>query len=158
LKLVRLILTVTFILFLSPLVLYCTKGDGYEEVKDKTWLDVIDKKFQKAYELYEKQQKQKEEFSKKIAKFATLNKKTFDIVELVHRFNLRGPHFDPTKFNEYTKWMRIYEAEIKTAMNNYDAETYVFFFEEFAKLSLERAGVVNPNCKNKDCECRNYKN
>ena len=34
----------------------------------------------------------------------------------------------------------------------------VFFFEEFAKLTIQRAGMVNPNCDIKDCECRNYKN
>ena len=37
----------------------------------------------------------------------------------------------PDKFDEYTKWMRIYEKEILTATNNYDAQSYVFFFEEF---------------------------
>ena len=50
------------------------------------------------------------------------------------------------------------EADRAFMLNNLKAVDYVFFFEEFAKLSLERAGVVNPNCKNKDCECRNYKN
>ena len=87
-----------------------------------------------------------------------MKKKTFELVALIHRFNLKGPHFNPDKFDELTKRMRIYEKEILIAMYNYDAEAYVFFFEEFAKLTIQRAGMVNPNCDIKDCECRNYNN
>ena len=51
------------------------------------------------------------------------------------------------------------KKEILIAMDNYDAEAYVFFLkEEFAKLTIQRAGMVNPNCDIKDCECRNYNN
>ena len=76
---------------------------------------------------------------------------------MIHKFNLKGPHFDSSKFDEYTKWMRIYEKEILTATNNYDAQSYVFFFEEFVKLTFKRAGMINPNCDVKDCECKNFK-
>ena len=107
---------------------------------------------------HQREQRLRAQFSKDIAKIATLKKKTFDMVAMIHKFDLRGPHYDPTKFDELTKWMRIYEKEILIAMDNYDAAAYVFFFEEFAKLTIQRAGMINPDCKLKDCECRNYKN
>ena len=77
---------------------------------------------------------------------------------MIHQYNLKGPHYDPNKFDEYTKWMRTYEKEITIAMDNYDAGAYVFFFEEFVKLTIKRAGIIDPNCKIKDCECKDYKN
>tara|TARA_E500000331_G_scaffold167733_1_gene162234 strand:+ start:159 stop:632 length:474 start_codon:yes stop_codon:yes gene_type:complete len=157
LRLVSLTLKVTF-LFLSPLVLYCAEGDGFIKEEGKTWVDIVDPKLQASYEEYQRNERERKQFSKDIARFATLKKKTFDLVALIHQFNLRGPHFDPTKFDELTKWMRMYEKEILIAMDNYDAEAYVFFFEEFAKLTIRRAGMVNPNCDIKDCECRNYNN
>ena len=37
--------------------------------------------------------------------------------------------------------MKIYETEIEIARENYDGPAYVFFFEEFVKLTFIRAGV-----------------
>ena len=37
--------------------------------------------------------------------------------------------------------MKIYEKEIEIARENYDGPAYVFFFEEFVKLTFIRAGV-----------------
>lgn len=156
-RLVSLILKVTF-LFLSPLVLYCAKGDGFIKKESKTWIDIVDPKLQASYEAYEKEKRERVHFSNEIRRYATLKQKTFNMVAMIHKFNLRGPHYDPTKFDEYTKWMRIYEKEISIAMDNYDAAAYVFFFEEFARLSIKRAGVINPNCKIKNCECQTYNN
>ena len=151
-------LIVTYFILLSPLVTSCAEGDGFIKEEGKTWMDVVNPKLQASYEEYQRNERERKQFSKDIARFATLKKKTFELVALIHRFNLKGPHFDPDKFDELTKWMRIYEKEILIAMDNYDAEAYVFFFEEFAKLTIQRAGMVNPNCDIKDCECRNYKN
>lgn len=170
-RLIRSISKVTFIL-LSPLVLLCAEGDGFitanesdkpTKIVDKKetesdWTNVVDPRLQASYEAHEREKRERIKFSKDIGRYATLKKKTFDTVALIHEFNLRGPHYDPTKFDEYTKWMRIYEKEILIAMDNYDAAAYVFFFEEFAKLSIQRAGMINPECELKDCECRNYKN
>jgi hypothetical protein len=162
----RFIQTVILVLFISSLV---AKDDGFinkdtegpkKPTKDnsqKSWTDVVNPKLQASYEAHEKEKRDRAQFSKDIGRLATLKKKQFDLVATIHRFNLRGPHYDPDKFDEYTKWMRIYEKEILVAMNNYDSESYVFFFEEFAKLTIKRAGMINPNCKLKDCECRNYK-
>lgn len=135
-----------------------TEDDGSFDDKNNSWQSIIDPKLQASYEEYQRNEREKSQFRKDIAKFATLKKKTFDLVALIHRFNLRGPHFEPTKFGEYTKWMLIYEKEILIAMDNHDAEAYVFFFEEFAKLTIQRAGMVNPNCEIEGCECRNYNN
>ena len=157
-RLIKFILTVTFVLFLSPLVLSYAEGDGFIKEEGKTWIDIVNPKLQASYEEYQRNERERKQFSNDIARFATLKKKTFELVALIHRFNLKGPHFNPDKFDELTKWMRIYETEILIALDNYDAEAYVFFFEEFAKLSIQRAGIVNPNCDIKDCECRNYNN
>lgn len=169
-RLISLILKVTFLFLLSPLVLYCARGDGFinENIKPAEtstmkkapmhWTDIINPRLQASYEKHEKEKQERIQFSNDIRKYATLNKKQFDMVAMVHKFNLKGPHFDSTKFDDYTKWMRIYEKEISIAMNNYDAAAYVFFFEEFARLSVQRAGVIDPNCKIKDCECVTYKN
>jgi hypothetical protein len=167
------------VLFISSSVLSCAEDDGFikesnskesKKVEDTTktsgdkqesktdWTNVVDPRLQRSYEEHQREQRLRAQFSKDIARFATLKKKTFDMVALIHKFDLKGPHYDPTKFDELTKWMRIYEKEILIAMDNYDAEAYVFFFEEFAKLTIQRAGMVNPNCDIKDCECRNYKN
>ena len=167
------------VLFISSSVLSCAEDDGFikesnskesKKVEDTTktsgdkqesktdWTNVVDPRLQASYEKYEREKRIRAQFSKDIAKFATLKKKTFDMVALIHKFDLKGPHYDPTKFDELTKWMRIYEKEILIAMDNYDAAAYVFFFEEFAKLTIQRAGMINPDCKLKDCECRNYKN
>ena len=154
-RLDRSILKVTFLLFLSPLVLYCTEGDGFID-ENKSWTEIIDPKLQASYEAYEKEKRDKEKFSKDIARLATLKKSQLEMALMIHKLNLKGPYFDSDKFDEYTKWMRIYEKEILTATNNYDAQSYVFFFEEFVKLTFKRAGIINPNCKIKDCECRNF--
>lgn len=156
-RLIRSILKVTFLLFLSPLVLYCTEGDGFI-CNDESWMSIIDPRLQASYEAYEKEKRERAKFSKDVARFATLKKSQLDLALMIHKFNLKGPHFDPDKFDEYTKWMRIYEKEILTATNNYDAQSYVFFFEEFVKLTFKRAGMINSNCKIKDCECRTYNN
>tara|TARA_B100001057_G_scaffold192421_1_gene193372 strand:- start:1963 stop:2436 length:474 start_codon:yes stop_codon:yes gene_type:complete len=155
LRLIRSILKVTFLLFLSPLVLYCTEGDGFIN-KGESWVDIIDPRLQASYEAYEKEKRERAKFSKDVARFATLKKSQLDLAVMVHQYNLKGPHFDPNKFDEYTKWMRTYETEITIAMDNYDAQSYVFFFEEFVKLTFRRAGMINPNCKIKDCECKNF--
>lgn len=155
-RLVRSILKVTFLFFLSPLVLYCTKGDGFIN-NGESWLDAIDQRLQASYEAYEKEKREKAKFSKDIAKLATLTKNKLNLAVMIHQYDLKGPHYDPDKFDEYTKWMRIYEKETSIAMTNYDANAYVFFFEEFVKLTFKRAGMINPNCKIKDCECRDYK-
>lgn len=154
-RLVSLTLKVTF-LFLSPLVLYCAKGDGFIKEEDKTWMDIIDPRLQASYEAYEKDKREKAKFSKDIARLATLTKNKLNLAVMIHQYDLKGPHYDPNKFDEYTKWMRIYEKETSIAMANYDADAYVFFFEEFVKLTFKRAGMVNPNCKIKDCDCRNF--
>lgn len=136
-------------------MLYCTEGDGFIS-KGESWVDIIDPRLQASYEAYEKEKRERAKFSKDVAKFATLKKSQLDLALMIHKFNLKGPHFDPDKFDEYTKWMRIYEKEILIATNNYDAQSYVFFFEEFVKLTFKRAGMINPNCKIKDCECKNF--
>lgn len=136
-------------------MLYCTEGDGFID-ENKSWTEIIDAKLQASYEAYEKEKRDKEKFSKDIARLATLKKSQLEMALMIHKLNLKGPYFDSDKFDEYTKWMRIYEKEILTATNNYDAESYVFFFEEFVKLTLKRAGIINPNCKIKDCECKNF--
>lgn len=155
-RLVSLISKVTFLLFLSPLVLYCAEGDGFIN-NGESWMSIIDPRLQASYEAYEKEKRERAKFSKDIARFATLKKSQLDLAVMVHQYNLKGPHYDPNKFDEYTKWMRTYEKEISIAMDNYDAAAYVFFFEEFVKLTFKRAGMINPNCKIKDCECRDYK-
>ena len=155
-RVVTCLIIVTFISFLSPLVLFCAEGGGFIKEDDKTWMDVIDPRLQASYEAYEKEQREKADFSKKIARIATLTKNKLNLAVMIHRYDLRGPHFDPSKFDEYTKWMRIYEKETSIAMDNYDADAYVFFFEEFVKLTFIRAGMINPNCKIKDCECRDF--
>ncbi len=154
-RLIRSILKVTFLLFLSPLVLYCTEGDGFIN-NNESWMSIIDPKLQASYEAYEEEKRERAKFSKDVARFATLKKSQLDLAVMVHQYNLKGPHFDADKFDEYTKWMRIYEKEITIAMDNYDAAAYVFFFEEFVKLTFKRAGMINPNCKIKDCECRDF--
>ena len=156
-RLIRSILKVTFLLFLSPLVLYCAEGDGFIN-NGESWMEIIDPRLQASYEAYEKEKRERAKFSKDVARFATLKKSQLDLAVMVHQYNLKGPHFDPDKFDEYTKWMRTYEKEITIAMDNYDAAAYVFFFEEFVKLTFKRAGMINPNCKIKDCECRDYNN
>ena len=133
------------------------EDDGSFKDKNNSWQSIIDPKLQASYEAYEKVKRDKAEFSKGIAKFATLKKSQLEMALMIHKFNLKGPHFDSSKFDEYTKWMRIYEKEILTATNNYDAQSYVFFFEEFVKLTFKRAGMINPNCDVKDCECKNFK-
>ena len=156
-RLVSLISKVTFILFLSPLVLFCAEGDGFIN-KSKSWIDIVDPRLQASYEAYEKDKRERAKFSKDIARFATLKKTRLNLALMIHQYNLKGPHYDPNKFDEYTKWMRTYEKEITIAMDNYDAGAYVFFFEEFVKLTIKRAGIIDPNCKIKDCECKDYKN
>jgi hypothetical protein len=122
----------------------------------ETWIANVNPKLQAAYDLYENEQREHARFLKEIASYATLKKKQFNLVAMIHRFDLRGPHFELDKFDEYTKLMRVYENEITIARENYDAAAYVFFFEEFARLSIKRAGIINPTCKIKNCECRNY--
>ena len=136
-------------------MLYCAEGDGFIS-NDESWMDIIDQRLQASYEAYEKEKRERVKFSKDVARFATLKKSQLDLAVMVHQYNLKGPHFDPDKFDEYTKWMRTYEKEITIAMDNYDAAAYVFFFEEFVKLTFKRAGMINPECKIKDCECKNF--
>jgi hypothetical protein len=136
-------------------VLYCTKGDGFIN-NGESWLDAIDQRLQASYEAYEKEKREKAKFSKDIAKLATLTKNKLNLAVMIHQYDLKGPHYDPDKFDEYTKWMRIYEKETSIAMTNYDADAYVFFFEEFVKLTFKRAGIIDPNCKIKKCECRDF--
>ena len=138
-------------------MLFCTEGDGFIN-NNKSWLNIIDPRLQASYEAYEKDRRERAKFSKDIARFATLKKSKLNLALLIHQYDLKGPHFDADKFDEYTKWMRTYEKEITIAMDNYDAAAYVFFFEEFVKLTFKRAGMINPNCKIKDCECREYNN
>ena len=133
-----------------------TEDDGFFSDKNDSWQSIIDPRLQASYEAYEKEKRDRAEFSKEIGKFATLKKSQMEMALLIHKFNLKGPHFNPEKFDEYTKWMRIYEKEILIATNNYDAQSYVFFFEEFVKLTFKRAGMINPNCKIKDCKCKNF--
>ena len=133
-----------------------TEGDGSLIDKNDSWQTIIDPRLQASYEAYEKEKRDRAEFSKEIAKFATLKKSQMEMALMIHKFNLKGPHFNPDKFDEYTKWMRIYEKEILIATNNYDAQSYVFFFEEFVKLTFKRAGMIDPNCKINDCKCKNF--
>ena len=137
-------------------MLYCAKGDGFIKEDNKTWMDNIDPRLQASYEAYQKEKREKAKFSKDIAKLATLTKNKLNLAVMIHQYDLKGPHYDPGKFDEYTKWMRIYEKEISIAMDNYDASAYVFFFEEFVKLTFKRAGIIDPNCKIKKCECRDF--
>ena len=127
-RLVSLISKVTFILFLSPLVLFCAEGDGFIKEEDKTWMDIVDPRLQASYEAYEKDKRERAKFSKDIARFATLKKIKLNLALMIHQYNLKGPHYDPNKFDEYTKWMRIYEKEITIAMDNYDAGCLCFLF------------------------------
>ena len=99
-----------------------TKGDGFKDVDNNTWEDIIDPRLQASYEEYEKNKREAQEFSSRIKKFATLKKNTFNLVSLIHKFNLKGPHYDESKFDDYTKWMRVYEKEISIAIDNKDAE------------------------------------
>ena len=150
-RLVSLILKVTFILFLSPLVLPCAEGDGFikapppkdESLKNKYqgWQDLINPVLQKSYEEYQKNKLLKERFDMDVRRYGTLTKKDLNLAVTIHRFNLTRGEVDQYTYNECTKWMQIYEKEIVIARENYDGPAYVFFFEEFVKLTFIRAGV-----------------
>ena len=124
----------------------CTKGDGYlknQSTKNEYdgWQSLINPVLQKSYEEYQKSKLLKDEFDKDIRRYAQLTKADLNLAMMIHRFNLRQNDVDQYTYNECTKWMKIYEKEIEIARENYDGPAYVFFFEEFVKLTFIRAGV-----------------
>jgi hypothetical protein len=106
-----------------------------------SWITFVNPILQQSYNDYIKQKKQKEEFQEEIKHYATLTKSELNLAIMIHRFNLRGDDFDPSIYDECTHWMQIYEKETIIARENYDGAAYVFFFEEFVKLTFKRAGI-----------------
>ena len=139
-------LIVTYFILLSPLVTSCAEGDGYIKApplnkKFEGWQNLINPVLQKSYDEYQKNKLLKEEFNKDIRRYGTLTKDELNLAMLIHRFNLKQNDVDQYTYNECTKWMKIYEKEIEIARENYDGPAYVFFFEEFVKLTFIRASV-----------------
>lgn len=139
-------LIVTYITLLSPLVTSCAEGDGFIKAPPpknefEGWQTLINPVLQKSYEEYQKNKLLKEQFEKDIRRYGTLTKDDLNLAMMIHRFNLKRGDVDQYTYNECTKWMKIYETEIEIARENYDGPAYVFFFEEFVKLTFIRAGV-----------------
>lgn len=139
-------LIVTYITLLSPLVTSCTEGDGFIKAPPtknefEGWKSLINPVLQKSYEEYQKNKLLKEQFDKDIRRYGKLTKANLNLAMMIHRFNLKKGDVDQYTYNECTKWMKIYETEIEIARKNYDGPAYVFFFEEFVKLTFIRAGV-----------------
>lgn len=139
-------LIVTYITLLSPLVTSCAEGDGFIKAPPpkrefEGWQNLINPVLQKSYEEYQKNKLLKDQFDKDIRRYGTLTKDDLNLAMMIHRFNLKRGDVDQYTYNECTKWMKIYETEIEIARKNYDGPAYVFFFEEFVKLTFIRAGV-----------------
>ena len=139
-------LIVTYFILLSPLVTSCAEGDGYKKVPPaknefEGWQNLINPVLQKSYEEYQKNKFLKDQFDKDIRRYGKLTKDDLNLAMMIHRFNLKQNDVDQYTYNECTKWMKIYEKEIEIARANYDGPAYVFFFEEFVKLTFIRAGV-----------------
>lgn len=139
-------LIVTYITLLSPLVTSCAEGDGFIKAPPpknefEGWQNLINPVLQKSYEEYQKNKLLKEQFQKDIRRYGTLTKDDLNLAMMIHRFDLKRGDVDQYTYNECTKWMKIYETEIEIARKNYDGPAYVFFFEEFVKLTFIRAGV-----------------
>jgi len=145
-------LIVTYFILLSPLVTSCAEGDGFikapppnEDIRGqedwKDWRELINPLLQKSYEELQKQREMQIQFERDIKTYATLTKNQLQLAMNIHRYNLT--HVEVTKevYDDCTKWMVIYEAEIAIARENYDGPAYVFFFEEFVKLTFVRAGL-----------------
>ena len=80
-------------------MLCCAKGDGFIKEENKTWMDIIDPRLQASYEAYEKDKRERAKFSKDIARFATLKKSKLNLALLIHQYDLKGPHYNPDKFD-----------------------------------------------------------
>jgi replicative DNA helicase len=128
------------------LVTSCAEGDGFIKAPPpknefEGWQNLINPVLQKSYEEYQKNKLLKEQFQKDIRRYGTLTKDDLNLAMMIHRFDLKRGDVDQYTYNECTKWMKIYETEIEIARKNYDGPAYVFFFEEFVKLTFIRAGV-----------------
>ena len=139
-------LIVTYFILLSSLVTSCAKGDGYKKAPSpkneyEGWQSLINPVLQKSYEEYQKNKFLKEQFKKDIKTYATLTEDHINLAMMIHQFNLKTHEIEKEKFDEYTQWMKIYEKEIEIARENFDGPAYVFFFEEFVKLTFLRAGL-----------------
>jgi len=139
-------LIVTYFILLSPLVTSCAEGDGFIKAPPpknelEGWQNLINPVLQKSYEEYQKNKLLKEQFQKDIRRYGTLTKDDLNLAMMIHRFDLKRGDVDQYTYNECTKWMKMYETEIEIARKNYDGPAYVFFFEEFVKLTFIRAGV-----------------
>ena len=137
---------VTYFILLSPLVTLCAKGDGYKKAPPpkneyEGWQSLVNPVLQKSYEEYQKNKFLKEQFKKDIKAHATLTEDQINLAMMIHQFNLKTHEIEKKKFDEYTHWMKIYEKEIEIARENFDGPAYVFFFEEFVKLTFLRAGL-----------------
>jgi len=145
-------LIVTYFVLLSPLVTSCTEGDGFikapppnenisgkEDWKD--WSELINPLLQKSYEELQKQREMQIQFERDIKTYATLTKNQLQLAMNIHRYNLSHDGVTKEVYDDCTKWMVICEAEIAIARENYDGPAYVFFFEEFVKLTFIRAGL-----------------
>lgn len=146
-RLVSLISKVTFILFLSPLVLSCAEGDGFlkkappPDNDSLSWQSLVNPALQKSYEELQKRRQLQIQFEHDIKTYATLTKDQLQLAMNIHRYNLKHGAVDEEVYGDCTKWMTIYEKEIEIARENYDGPAYVFFFEEFVKLTFIRAGL-----------------
>jgi hypothetical protein len=128
------------------LVTSCAEGDGFIKappLKDEFqgWRNLINPVLQKSYEDYQKNKLLKKEFDADIRRYGKLTKDDLNLAMMIHRFNLKQNDVDQYTYNECTKWMKTYEKEIEIARANYDGPAYVFFFEEFVKLTFIRAGI-----------------
>lgn len=145
-------LNVIYFILMSPLVTSCAEGDGFikaptpkealsgkEEWKD--WKELINPLLQKSYEELQKQKEMQIQFERDIKTHATLTKDQLQLAMNIHRYNLSHDVVDKKVYDDCTKWMEIYEKEIEIARKNYDGPAYVFFFEEFVKLTFVRAGL-----------------
>ena len=140
-------LIVTYFILLSPLVTSCAEGDGFlrkaPPPKDDWlgWQSLVNPALQKSYEELQKRRQLQIQFEQDIKTYATLTKDQLQLAMNIHQYNLIHGEVDKEVFDDCTKWMVIYEKEIAIARENYDGPAYVFFFEEFVKLTFIRAGL-----------------
>tara|TARA_B100002019_G_C21085585_1_gene505981 strand:- start:102 stop:563 length:462 start_codon:yes stop_codon:yes gene_type:complete len=140
-------LIVTYFILLSPLVTSCAEGDGFlrkappPKNEFEGWRNLINPVLQKSYEELQKRRQMQIQFEQDIKTYATLTKDQLQLAMNIHQYNLTHGDVDKELYDDCTKWMMIYEKEIEIARENYDGPAYVFFFEEFVKLTFLRAGL-----------------
>ena len=140
-------LIVTYFILLSPLVTSCAEGDGFLRKTPPPnndwlgWQSLVNPALQKSYEELQKRRQLQIQFEQDIKTYATLTKDQMQLAMNIHQYNLTHGEVDKEVYDDCTKWMVIYEKEIAIARENYDGPAYVFFFEEFVKLTFIRAGL-----------------